>query len=216
MVTDRVLIDTNVPQPFQSTLMCDYRTKRPGTKSIIRQIEHWTPSERKPGLLLEGVPNLGKTMLASAILNEEHTTFRLTKGDKRKVDPGALTILLQQRWPVYFIQLAEFIELNIRSFKLHDLVMSGKVEPDEYLEIDQLLQDLKTRVKMLVIDDVGKEHRTSTGFAEDAFDLLVRTRHNNGLPTIYTTNVPLNRWGYQYSDSMRSIIERSSLVLNLY
>ena len=117
---------------------------------------------------------------------------------------------------MYFIQLAEWVDLQIRSFKLHEEVMKGMREPDEYLELDQLLQDLKNRVEVLVVDDVGHEHRTDSGFAVDTFDSLVRTRHNNGFPTIYTTNVPLRQWGKKYTPAMQSIIERSSLVLTFY
>ena len=64
-----------------------------------------------------------------------------------------------------------------------------------------------------VVDDVGKEHTTRSGFAEDTFDLLVRARHNAGLFTIYTSNVPFSRWSADYSDSMQNLIKRSALVL---
>jgi len=115
---------------------------------------------------------------------------------------------------VYFVQLAELIEMHIRLFRLQGGCERGSLsDPTEYWNLDQLLEDLKYTVKLLVVDDVGKEHRTATGFAEDQLDFLVRTRLNRGLPTIYTSNVPLYQWGSQYSESMRSCIERSSLVL---
>lgn len=182
-----------------------------GGYQIFDRIDKWNPTDAKPALFLQGVPGRGKTMLACALLNEYHAEYRVrTTG--RNVDPAVRTVLLQERCPVYFIQLAQLIEMRIRAFKLHDMVMKGMVEPTEYLELDQLIEDMKTRVAVLVIDDVGKEHRTNSGFAEDVFDLLVRTRHNLGLTTIYTSNVPLSRWSSQYSDSMKSLIERSSRV----
>lgn len=207
-MSDRLLFSTNVPAPFRKTLLGDYDVKWPrARRSAFRQVEGWIPTDAKPALLLEGAPNRAKTMLAAALLNEYHDEISYNATGKD------LMQLRQQKLPVYFIQLAEFIDLNLRTFRLHDQVMKSLVAPDEYLEIDQLLQDLKVRVKVLVIDDVGKEHHTATGFAEDAFDLLVRTRHNNGLTTIYTSNMPVQQWGSTYSDSMASIIKRSSTIV---
>jgi DNA replication protein DnaC len=176
----------------------------------MRQLDEWEPTDSKPALVLQGLPGVGKTMLASATLNEYHEGYT---ANKEGIPYGAMLVLLQQKCPVYFMQCAEYINLQIRMFRLQNDVDKGIREPSEYLDLDRLLQDLKTRVKVLVIDDVGKEHHTGSGFAQDEFDLLVRTRHNSGLTTIYTTNVPVKEWGRVYSDSMQSIIERSSLTL---
>lgn len=211
-MTDLLLHDTNIPFQFQSTGFDDFDVhRRKGNQKLLDRIVNWDPSEEKPALLLQGLPGRGKTMLACAVLNAYQAGYRVNSACKT-LDDSVRTVLLQEKLPMYFIGLAELISLQIKSFKLYDLTMKGMREPSAYLELDQLLEDLKSRVKVLVIDDVGKERRTGSGFAEDAFDLLVRTRHNKSLTTIYTTNLPLSRWSTQYSESMMSLIERSAQV----
>lgn len=155
-------------------------------------------------------------MLACAALNEIHARLRgrVTGSPDMHIPDDAMIVLRQARSPVYFIQLSEFIALHIRIIRLQSHVNRGTIDPTEYLEIDQLLEDMKYRVKTLIVDDVGKEHHTQSGCAIDEFDLLVRTRLNRGLSTIYTSNIPLEQWSDKYSGSMQNVIQRSSLILN--
>ena len=107
---------------------------------------------------------------------------------------------------MYFVQLAELIQMHIRSFDMDK-------DTQEYQDLVTLLNDLTVRAKWLVIDDVGKEHATSSGFSIDTFDLLVRNRFNNGLNTILTSNMAPSMWTSSYSDSMRDFIQRTSKVV---
>lgn len=207
-MVDRLLVDTNIPRQFRHALYDDYDSER-GEPKILKKLVDWEPTAARPLALFYGKPGMGKTMMSCAVLNEHHYRFNVPQG----IPEAAATVLLQERSPVYFIQMAELISLHIRCMKLHDRLVKGVGDHTEYLETDRLLNDLESRVKVLVIDDVGKEHRTSTGYAEDVFDLLVRSRHNRGLLTVLTSNLPISRWSASYSDSMESLVRRSALVL---
>lgn len=208
---DKLLSSTNIPAQFRRVTFSDYDEER-GHPTYIKRVRTWEPDVEQPSLLLVGHPGLAKTMLACATLNEFQSLH--VQMPKRELPPKAQICWRQQRYPVYFIQIAEWIQMQIRFFQLHAQLERGLLtDPDEYLAIDKLLEDLKHNVQMLVLDDIGKEHRTASGFAEDAFDLLVRTRGNAGLATIFTTNLPLDSWAAQYSQSMRSFIERTSKVI---
>lgn len=215
-MTDLLLSDTHIPATFRDVSYDDYKVVDRRTGDALDSVIAWRPTRRRPNLLLIGPPDRGKTMLAAATLNDYQADLSFTYKHTGKPLPAtSLPFLRQRRFPVYFIQLAELISLSIRSFKLFDLLSRDMAGPDEYLDLDQLLKDLRERAEVLVVDDVGKEHHTSSGFAEDEFDQLVRTRYNNGLPTIFTSNLPLYRWASDYSESMRSLLERSSLIVKL-
>ena len=145
--------------------------------------------------------------MAVASLNERQRRWEFKTRTGELLPPESLRVLRQSKCPAYFVQLAELIEMHKRSFDLKDL--------DENAWRDQvtLLDDLANKAKWLVIDDVGKEYTTSSGFSIDTFDLLVRTRHNNGFNTIFTSNMPLERWGTCYSESMLSFIKRTSEIV---
>lgn len=208
---DKLLTSTNIPSQFRRTTFDDYDEER-GNPVYIKKVRDWDPTADQPNMVLVGPPGLAKTMLACATLNEFQ--FMHVRLPKLKLPPEGRLVWRQQHYPVYFVQIAQWVQLQIRFFQLHTQLERGLLgDPDEYLAIDKLLQDLMYSVRMLVIDDVGKEHRTSSGFAEDAFDLLVRTRGNAGLPTIFTTNLCLDLWGPQYSESMRSFIDRTSKMV---
>ncbi len=145
--------------------------------------EDWSKIGR--GLLFMGPPGTGKTSLATATLMEVYYAKRL---------------------PVFFMAYADYVAISIEQFGIQD-----KKEPEAILrwwEIEHILNAART-APVLLLDDVGKEHRTKTGFAENELDQLLRLRHREGRPTLITSNVPPREWGAIYHESMGSFIKEA-------
>ena len=51
-----------------------------------------------------------------------------------------------------------------------------------------------------------------TGVQTCALPILLRSRYNFGLPTIVTTNVPVNDWSEVYGDSMYSFLHEAFIT----
>lgn len=144
------------------------------------------------GLILYGKPGRGKTTIAMAILNEIATTFSL-----KSLGAGEKDNLIR---PVYFTTLDKFISLK-------SLTMSKDITPSEetlyYGLLGEALNDAYN-VRVLVLDDLGKEHIGPTGWQKSLLHQLLRSRHSQGLPTIITSNVPVDNWAPIYGDATES------------
>lgn len=130
------------------------------------------------GIMLVGEPGHGKTTLASVALQELIRTMPF-----------------ETKQPGLFMDYPKFLRYQKSSW-----------EQDEAKEdlIERVYGDTKDPIDIFILDDLGKEYRTSTGWAENTFDALLRSRFNSGLPTIVTTNVPLKKWGIVYGEAMGS------------
>jgi len=141
------------------------------------------------GIILVGNPGHGKTTLASTALQS------LIRGISGEVlaTPGTLPN-----------RIGAFMDYP----KLLRLQKAQWDEPDEsaQLLLDGLYgdSDRMNNVRVFVLDDIGKEYRTASKWAENTFDALLRSRFNAGLPTIVTTNVELENWGGVYGEPMGS------------
>jgi DNA replication protein DnaC len=128
------------------------------------------------GLYLYGAPGHGKTTLALAILQEAIRTFDY---DSLDVAPGNTMIR-----PCYFTQYSDLLELkgalmnepSADQVRIWDGIM-GESKDDTY------------NIRILVIDDIGKEHKSGSGWQSDMLHQVIRTRFNNGLPTVITSNI---------------------------
>ena len=141
------------------------------------------------GIMLVGNPGHGKTTMASTALQ---SLIRGISADVLGI-PGSFPN-----------RIAGFMDYP----KLLRLQKAQWSEPDDesQLLLDSIYgdSDKMNNIRVFVLDDIGKEYRTASGWAENTFDALLRSRFNAGLPTIVTTNVPLENWGTVYGAPMGS------------
>ena len=74
---------------------------------------------------------------------------------------------------------------------------------------DVLLIDRARSVDVLVIDDLGKEHSGSTGWAERLFENLFRERSASRKTTFVTTNASLSKLSERYKPSMLEVMKET-------
>jgi hypothetical protein len=152
------------------------------------------------GMMFDGGPGEGKTTHAAVAALE--FIHRLPD------DEEAIKALFhvsnkdfgRQFKAIHFLTFPEFLAIKKQAFD---------AEPDERRELNRVMEGFHGRakedwlnVRLLVIDDLGKE--SNTAYNDASFDELLRSRYDKGLPTIVTTNVMRENWALQYSEAMGS------------
>jgi DNA replication protein DnaC len=153
------------------------------------------------GLLFDGAPGLGKTTHAVVTameflrrLPEDTTAAREVLGLKES-DYGMYSR------PIYYMTYPEFLA---RKKAMFDADPESKKEM--FLQMEGFhgrAQEDHLNVRLLVLDDLGKEYKGS-GFNDASFDEILRSRYDRALPTIITTNVMRDNWEKQYGEAMGS------------
>ncbi|MDJ0463153.1 hypothetical protein [Streptomyces sp. H27-C3] len=141
---------------------------------------------------------------------------RIGRGVMLSGDPGlrkttqacAAMVSICRRYQVdgYFVRFGDYVQDKTKSFASHNKVdkgLGGEAAVAQTERFSELEHRLYT-VPVLVLDDVGKEHRTASGYAAQQFTTLLRHRHDAMLPTIVTTNLRGGEWASAYDESAAS------------
>ena len=78
---------------------------------------------------------------------------------------------------------------------------------NEEFEDSVLLDSRIRRVDLLVVDDLGKEYRTSSGYAESTIENIIRDRVQSVRPFIITGNMTPKKIGSVYSESLSALLK---------
>jgi DNA replication protein DnaC len=107
--------------------------------------------------------------------------------------------------PIYYMTYPEFLSKKKSTFD---------ADPEDkkqmVYEIDGLHGRSKVdflNVRLLVIDDLGKEYGSK--YDDTSFDEILRSRYDKALPTIVTTNVMLENWQDKYGEAMASFAQEA-------
>lgn len=205
----RWIAQSGIPRRFLGKQFVDLDAYRgPGA---VRNTTDWLDAYAKGeifeasgvGLAYIGAPGHGKTTLAAvtgqALLAEdrfEHQPEALARRGKRA------------KRPVWFGYYPEILEIFKRSYQS---------DPEAEAMVDALFgrgpaEDI---IHVLVMDDLGKEHRTASGWSENTFDHLFRARFDRGLPVIITTNELFPQWGSIYGSAMASFAHEALTPINV-
>lgn len=201
----------NIPKNRRGWELSDCKAVDPVT---MRAVKAWVESVKEGkiirstskrcgyGLLFQGSPGHGKTTLGLAIVQELLKDASL---EAFSVDEGSTLIK-----PCYFITFNDLLELKGQTME----------EPTEegIRLLDGLLGNCATdayNIRVLVIDDVGNEHETQSQWQKNMLHHVLRSRFNAGLPTIVTTNIPLENWHGRYGEATTSFANEAFAYLRI-
>jgi DNA replication protein DnaC len=151
------------------------------------------------GLAFYGSPGRGKTTLGAAIIQEAMRTFSQD------------VFSLNDVRPCYFITYASLVDLK-------GLTMEEYVDESTenlFAGIMGEHKDEYRNIKLLVLDDVGREHPSSSGWNKNLLHHVLRSRFNKGLPTIVTSNILQKNWAEWYGEATGSFTHEAFANIEL-
>ena len=80
---------------------------------------------------------------------------------------------------------------------------------------EDTMSERTEKARILLIDDIGKEHRTQSGFSEAQFGQLLRFRCRHKLTTFITANMNPRDFGETYGESSKELLKECMVPILL-
>jgi len=93
--------------------------------------------------------------------------------------------------------------------------LKGMLINKEQFEEGTSIEERMMMVDVLILDDIGKEYRTSSGYAENVIETLVRARVQKVKTTILTGNVHPKDMQKIYSEDFSALLKESVVPVNV-
>lgn len=174
----------NIPIKFRGIRLDKYesphstgRVARDAAEDFVNNFEdHYVSTKRAAaGIFPTDRSNVGRGLLLAG-----------RNGTRKSTLANAILTEIQYRSPsyrVFYIRFSDWKKALTDTFAKEDT--EEKAKGRKILKLAELSH-------LIVLDDIGQEHRTASGFTESSLHELLRVRYEAARPTIVTTNISLS------------------------
>jgi DNA replication protein DnaC len=189
--------DKNSDQPHRQTLRSIDLAK--GFVEDFAKAHYISDNRAAEGKFPDDRSKLGKGLLLCGPNGTRKTTL-------------AVAVATEVQWlspslHVYYIRFKDWKDSLTATF-------SPETTEESIAAAKRLL--IAKRVPLLVLDDIGQEHRTKTGFTEKELHELLRIRYESARPTIITTNITPENMESVYGTSFESFRHDAFYTLKMF
>jgi DNA replication protein DnaC len=149
------------------------------------------------GLTLLGPAGVGKTMLSCLVLKEAKA----------------------RNYRIEAIEFTALVELVKKQYTLASFGKNGNEEAqDEWYRIEEHVRRIKggakrTAADWVLLDDIGREYESGSGWSANQLFDLTRFRYNRGLPFLLTSNCGEDQLDQRYTEGLVSFLHEATEVI---